>query len=209
MRPDVFLTCALVILLLATCACIVGFIKTRRWGWLVGAVLVAIAAAQVASNVIWMTCTTLPAYRGDGEFHDLTGRSLGPAFSIHMPKFDLGQPFEAKYHATGLKRVGWDCALYLATEPIPDRVWADIDRLGGHLSLDLIDSRGAPLVNVGGKLGEFGWTADFEHVEFAKFPACRFEPDPNEQYVIRVSYSPDPRLKGLKGYVYIRSGGRK
>ena len=85
---------------------------------------------------------------------------------------------------------------------------------GGYLSLELLDSHGLALVSTSGHLGEFSWGTyweldDQDVMEFSKMPASRFNPDPKEQYVVHVSYLPDPQLKNRKGFVYIRSGGRK
>jgi hypothetical protein len=81
--------------------------------------------------------------------------------------------------------------------------------LDGKVKLELLNSQEEVIVNVKGRLGDYIWWGfDDLHVLY-QLDKSYFNPDSDEEYRIRFSYEPDARLTGYKGFVYVRSGGKK
>lgn len=172
----------------------------------------AVTAVTIATILVWHAYSRppMPNYHGDGIYRDLRSRGLGPAYSVIMPEFDLGQSYQAEYRVAGLTKVGSDCGLCFAI--LASKQWPEIPDfsvLHDTVSLELTDQQGRQPVKVHGQIRSFGWSENDQIVEFFKMPDSFFNPDPRQQYRIRLSYSPAGDLVGQKGFVYIRSGGRK
>jgi hypothetical protein len=153
----------------------------------------------------------LAAHRGVGKFEDLSGKA-GPfirGYSISLPVFDLSSPHEAEYELAELPNIQKECGVYLAILHDEGTPWLretkDID---GELLLELVDAGGNAVVNVSGPLGDYIW-AQGSRFELYQLDKSFFVPDPKQEYKLRVSYSPDPRLSGMRGFVYLRCGGSK
>ncbi len=155
-------------------------------------------------------------HAGDGRFEDISHR-LGPfavpGYSISMDEFDLGEPRDAEYHIRNLTDIGRQAWLFLAVRcsndlGVPSYSFGHAD---ATLHLELLDSRGATLVNEEGNLAEFRVMSTYgkDWVGLWHEPPTSFVPDDSKEYVVRLSYRPGQYTKGYKGYVYIECGGRK
>jgi len=177
----------------------------RPTGWEVVAALLGLGA--LGSFCVW-SCglPPIPPHRGDGEFRDISHRA-GPfplrGYTVSMPEFDLGQPLEAEYRVAGLAEIGPECGVHLAIRGFN----GSGNGLGGELRLELIDSKERAVVSVAGKLGDYTWWGFNDVNVLYQSGKSFFRPDPQESYRIRFSYTPDPRLAGQKGFVYLRCGG--
>jgi hypothetical protein len=181
----------------------------RRVGGLALIVAVAISCPFLA----W-SCFALPSvsgYHGDGTFLNLSRRAgpfAIPGYSISMPEFDLGHPHRAEYRVAGLANIGRKCGVYLALHDPGGRWgWGDTKALAGEVQLELRDSGLRTLVNVRGKLGDYIWYGFRDTHALYQMDRSFFVPDSREEYTVRVSYSPDPRLAGYEGFVYLECGG--
>jgi hypothetical protein len=116
--------------------------------------VVALGAIMVAVLFGWHAYTRppMPSYQGDGVFQDLRSRGLGPAYSVAMPEFDLGQPYYSEYRVAGLTKVGYDCGLYFAMRAT--RQWSDFpdfSRLDDTVTLEITDQQGREHVKFMGR----------------------------------------------------------
>lgn len=160
------------------------------------------------ANCLWMP--TIPPHRGDGQFENVSRRyyfAAVPGYTISMPKFDLGKDFKGEYKVTGMANVG-EGILYMGMRYAPFEIWTKDREFEGWLDLEMVDKHGNALVNVSGKLGDYVWFGTGNLNALYQYPQSGFRPNINEEYRIRISYRPDPRLAGLKGFVYIEVGGR-
>jgi len=188
-------------------------IKLPRNNLGVACAFVVMAAAFLGAGA-WIMAP-IRGHRGDGQFQDIT-RFLGPipirGYTISMSKFDMGEPYQAEYHVAELPNIGQHCGVYLAfDDPADSWVFKDTKNVGGQLRLELLNSRGTVLVDTSGKLGDYLWYGEFggrsDFHALYKLDESFFVPDRREEYLLRVSYVPDPSLRGYKGYAYLRSGG--
>ena len=151
----------------------------------------------------------VPSHRGDGIFQDVSGFAgpfPRPGYTVTMPELDLGSPHELEYRLTDLTSIGRPCGVYLV---IRDQrsVLRDTKKFDGALRLELLGSRGLPVVDVSGRLGDFIWWGSGNRHGLYQMDRSFFIPDADEEYRLRLTYAPDPRLAGYKGFVYLRSGG--
>jgi hypothetical protein len=155
------------------------------------------------------------SHLGDGAFQNLSRRAGPfpiPGYSIRMPEFDLAQPFSAEYRVAGLTDIGRECGVYLAIHDSADH-WlrSPTRQLRGNVRLELFDSGGRPVVQVEGELGTFIWMDRGDQPGLHglyKMDESFFYPRSREEYVLRLSYLPDPKLIGYKGCAYLLCGGR-
>lgn len=170
----------------------------------------AIALLLAALALLSAGCAAPLPHRGDGTFKDLSG-FIGPTYirgySIRMPEFDLAEAHEAEYQVSQLRDIGYDCKVFLAIDA-STRVGEYQDDVDGYLDLELRDSQDNVVMSVQGRLGDFIWACGGDY-KLYQLDKSSFSPDPREDYTLRISYSPDARLNGLKGAVLLRSGGGK
>ncbi len=155
----------------------------------------------------------IPSHHGDGVFQDLSRRAgpfAIPGYCISMPEFDLANRHQAEYRLGGLANIGRTCGVHLAIRDHDDRWWWNETRLlNGKVQLDLLNSHGQAVVSVSGRLGDYIWWGFSDLHALYQMDKSFFSPDSAEEYRLRFSYEPDPRLAGYKGFVYVRSGGSK
>lgn len=183
--------------------------------WKRRGVKIAVAACLLAGGLFLAHRLLLPsvvAPQGDGRFQDISFFA-GPfpirGYSVSMPEFDLSTPFEAEYHVSGLSNIGQDCGVFLRFDDHGRGSWSDTKKVGGQLHLDVMDSQGRAVADASGRLGDFIWWESQNHHGLYQMKSSFFAPDPSEKYRVRVSYDPDPRLAGFRGFVYLESGGYK
>ncbi|MFL5406089.1 MAG: hypothetical protein ACJ79O_09565 [Myxococcales bacterium] len=153
----------------------------------------------------------VPSHRGDGTFHDISWWSPLPTrgYSISMPDLDLATAHQLEYRLADLTDIGRPCGVYLVILDHDQGLGRDTKQFDGHLQLELIDSQNRPVVDVSGRLGDFIWWGwDHRHGLYQPDRSF-FTLDEDEEYRLRVSYAPDPRLAGYQGFVSVRSGGIK
>ncbi len=154
----------------------------------------------------------IPPHHGDGEFHDIT-RKPGPlvirGYEISMPSFDLGKPLTAEYHLASLPDIGRDCGTYLAYRDPKSLSYGLHRLLDGWLELEVTDRRGRVVAASSGRLRDYTCMQTLDLHAFYQLNKSSFRPDRGEEYTIRLSYQPDVRLAGHRGYAYVRSGGGK
>jgi hypothetical protein len=155
---------------------------------------------------------SIPSHRGDGTFTDLSRRAFPfplPGYSISMPEFDLGGPFQAEYRLAGLSKTGQDAVVYLAIHDPGNTLDSRPRGVDGSVRLELVNSQDRVLVDVGGSLDRYTWASSLDYYRLYKLHESSFTPDPREEYRLRITYSPDSWLAGYKGFAYVRCGGRK
>lgn len=175
---------------------------------------VAITAFALLSLAV-AGCGRLPsaplaAHRGDGAFRDESGR-IGPVFvqgyTISMPEFGLGRPHEAEYRLAELPEIEKGCGIYLAiVHEQGTPLLEDKQELDGKLEFELLDSDGGLVSSVAGRLGDYIW-AHGGNYELYQMDKSFFLPDREKDYTLRVRYSPDANLAGMRGFVWLRCGG--
>ncbi len=154
----------------------------------------------------------LPSHRGDGTFQDVSwfaGPFPKPGYTVTMPELDLGSPHELEYRLAGLTNIGRSCGVYLGIRDHDSGLWRDTEKYDGELRLELLDSRGLPAVDVSGRLGDFIWWGSGDRHGLYQMDRSFFTPDADEEYRLRLTYAPDPRLARYKGFVFLSSGGTK
>lgn len=171
----------------------------------------AFYALLLATGFAICGCAHPTSPRSDGVFADLSGFH-GPVYirgySITMPEFDLGTAQQAEYQLNDVRDIGKKCGIYLAIIPRDGKIVDETANYNGRLQLELKDSKGISVVSVDGRLGEYIW-AQGGNCELYQLDKSFFDPDPNEKYTLRLTYSPDSKLNGMRGFVYVRSGGSK
>ncbi len=153
----------------------------------------------------------MSAHEGDGTFADRSwwaGPFAVPGYSIKMNEFDLGQSFQATYKISRLPDIWRTCGLYLAFND-PNGRLDDKPLVKGRIHLELIDSNGNAIINVSGNPSEFTWYGNRDMHALYQRQRSSFAPRTAEQYVVRISYDPEPGLSGFQGYVYLKCGGNK
>jgi hypothetical protein len=154
----------------------------------------------------------VPSHRGDGTFQDVSwfaGPLPIPGYTVTMPELDLGSPHELEYRLADLTDIGRPCGVYLVIRDHDGGLGRDTKKFDGELRFELLDSRGLPVVDVSGRLGDFIWWGFDDWHGLYQMDRSFFTPDAEEEYRLRLAYAPDPRLAGYKGFVYLRSGGTK
>ena len=153
----------------------------------------------------------VPSHRGDGSFEDISWFAPlpTPGYSITMPELDLASPQQLEYHLADLTDIGRPCGVYLVIRDHNDALRRDTEKFDGNLRFELLDSQNRPVVDVSGRLGDFIWWGSDDRHGLYQHERSFFAPDADEEYRLRVSYEPDPRLAGYKGFVYVQSGGTK
>jgi len=153
----------------------------------------------------------VPSHRGDGNFQDISWWSPLPirGYSISMHDLDLATAHQLEYRLSGLTDIGRPCGVYLVILDPDQGLERDTKQFDGHLQLELIDSQNRPVVDVSGRLGDFIWWGWDDRHGLYQLDRSFFTLDEDEEYRLRVSYAPDPRLAGYRGFVYVRSGGIK
>jgi hypothetical protein len=190
-------------------------VRIWRWRWW-------IVVAAVVAVVAWRCWPLGPlqAHTGDGTFADLSWRARAfgvpvfdvRGFSVSMPGFDMGDPHQDEYRVASLPDIGRDCMLYLAIDD-PQYQWlgrdSEIHQLRGRLRLEVIDGRGEVVRQAEGPLGEWVWGNWRGAHRLHKMFAMSFPARHDQEYTLRVSYSGDQALAGMRGYCYLECGARK
>jgi hypothetical protein len=164
------------------------------------------------------TCFALPPiqpHQGDGIFEDLSRRAgIFPitGYSIRFTEFDLGRDYEASFRLSHVPNIGKKCGVYLAIRD-PDDYWffdSHIRQLQqGKMQLELLDSRGAIVVQTGGKLKGYTWYGCRDLHGLYRSNESFFTPRTDEEYTLRIVYHPDLKLASYKGFGYLLCGGSK
>lgn len=164
------------------------------------------------------SCFAFPSiqpHRGDGVFQDLSRRaSIFPitGYSIRFAKFDLGHEYEASFHFSHIPSIGKKCGVYLAVRD-PDGYWLfdkHVKQLQeGTMQLQLLDSRGATVVQTGGSLKDYTWYGCRDLHALYRLKESFFAPRTDEEYTFRIVYHPDPKLALYEGFGYLLCGGSK
>lgn len=105
--------------------------------------------------------------------------------------------------------IGRPCGVYLVIRDHNRGLWRDTKKYDGELRLELLDSRGLRVVDASGRLGDFIWWGFGDQHGLYQMDRSFFTPDAGEEYRLRLTYAPDPRLARYKGFVYLSSGGTK
>jgi hypothetical protein len=152
----------------------------------------------------------IPPHRGDGRFEDLSwfaGPLPIPGYSITMPEFDLGTSRESDYRLANLTNIGQPCGVYLAIFDPKLELFGETKGFEGKLRLELLDSHDNAVVDVSGRLGDFIWWGSDSRHGLYLLDKSFFRPNVHETYRLHLFYTPDPKLAGYKGFVYVESGG--
>jgi hypothetical protein len=184
---------------------------SRRSALRLAAVATALVVCLSAGRSLFVL-RPLSAHHGDGTFADITRRTpfALPGYTVSMPAFDLALPHQAEYRMSRLPDIGRDCGLFLAIRDPDDGWWGrDQAHLAGELRLELLDAEGRAVVRVNGRLGEYIWCGKRELSALYQPRKSFFRPDSRQEYRARVWYTPDPRLAGYEGFVYLWAGGTK
>jgi hypothetical protein len=181
----------------------------RRWF----VVIVALILVPTGVSFIYSACALPPIapHRGDGVFADISRRA-GPfplrGYTVTMPEFDLGQPFQAEYHLAGLTDIGQTCGVHLA---FLDPRWSiddqAIKQMAGELRIEVSDSQGRSVLEVTGRLSDYIWAGVGDLRYLYQMNKSFFRPERREEYRLEFSYTPGARLEGRKGFVHLRCGG--
>jgi hypothetical protein len=179
---------------------------------LVAACLLVLSFGALGYRLLALRQPLVP-HRGDGTFREF---SPVRGYSIRLPEFDLGEPYQAKFRLAGLPDIGKKCGIYLAIEDPGDR-WLRSEgqkRLSGSLRLELLDSGGTTMAQASGNLRDYIWghwrdAHKMDAHRLYQMGACYFVPVEAEEYLLRIGYSPDPALASLKGFAYLECGGSK
>jgi hypothetical protein len=149
------------------------------------------------------------SYRGDGSFRQSSGGLFqSRQYDVTMPEFDLSEPQHAEYRFALLGNIPEACGVYLVIDERDHDLWNHSKEFDGQLQLDVLDSKGQEVVHVGGRLGDFIWWWETGgRCGLWQTGKSSFMPKTHEEYRVRISYTPDPRLAGHKGFVYLWSRG--
>jgi len=125
-----------------------------------------------------------------------------------MPEFDLGKSHQAEYRLANMSDIAKPCGIYLAIVPRDRKIVNNTKEFDGFLQFDLVNSKGVSVTSVSGRLGDYWW-AQGGNCELYQLDKSFFSPVPAEKYLLRITYSPDSKLEGMRGFVYLRCGGSK
>jgi hypothetical protein len=156
---------------------------------------------------------------GDGKFTNISWRFPWricgipiPGYTIEFDHFDLSTEREVSYHLEKLPLVRSEVGVYLCLND-SQHLWQTDEshtQLKGRVELEVTDELGKSVCRVNQPLAKLIWaypeggpeTYGLYKLQESFFPAVR-----NKKYRIHVHYSPDPSLKGVEGFVFIRCGG--
>lgn len=159
---------------------------------------------------------TIQGHQGDGKLKDLS-RRLGPfaipGYSIQMPELDLEKPKNTEYHLTGLPNINRRCFVYFAISTDESNWQKKLhENIHARIQLEIHNSSGHVLVSLTGRLSDFTAYSSSSLNFVALYPNgsnSSFIADPQEEYIVRLVYTPDPNLKHFKGFIYVECGGHK
>jgi hypothetical protein len=150
----------------------------------------------------------LTPHKGDGLYNPVATTIYGGLFTsrgytVTFPSFDPGKPHEAVYHFTGLPDIGRDCEIYLG---VGSRLPPDEQ---AQLVLELSNDRGEIVFRAEGSGREFqAWGPSRGFYELYQPGAHCFRPVTEEQYALRVKYSPGVGSSVEIARVVLWCGGR-
>jgi hypothetical protein len=149
---------------------------------------------------------TLTPHHGHGVFEDMSFRYViypVSSYTIKMPEFDLGKPFEAEYRVKNLPNVRSHCGVHLGF--MGEEIW-DGDKSAGHLTIETTDSDGTVVAKADGKLRDYVW-AGRGQLNYLWQDSSFFDSYSHQEYRIRFRYEPDARLNGRKGFALVLCNG--
>lgn len=154
---------------------------------------------------------SIPPHQGDGRFEDLS-RRVGPfwlpGYSITLPEFDLTNEHETSFRVANLADINAKCMVYFGFHDAEYAI--DWERATiGEISIEVSDSSGQSVVKINGAPRDFIWYGFGDPYLLYMLNQSSFYPAPEEHYVVRLSYRPDPVLKSRKGFVFLKCGGHK
>lgn len=132
-----------------------------------------------------------------------------PGYTIDFPEFDLSNEFSESYSLEKLPNIQKDVGIYLAIRDPDKKFDNDPERkqLNARFEFDLIDESGNMVAQLRHSLADMIWTWEGADYGLYDLDQSFFNARPSARYRLRVRYSPDPALNGLKGFVHIRCGG--
>jgi hypothetical protein len=186
-------------------------------------VFVAFAAA-LAAGIAWWTydvfaMPSVERHSGDGRFENhswrFPWRTYGlpiPGYLISFDEFDLSKDFAATYEIGYLPIIGREVVVYLCIRD-PERKFSSDQvrkRLTNEWKLEVVNGQGKRGCELESPLAKMYWaepegganTYGLYDLDGSEFKATK-----GGKYEIRVRYTGEPSLKGLKGFVHIRCGG--
>jgi hypothetical protein len=189
--------------------------KRKKIYLVIGLIALAIIG-WFAYSVFAMPRIRPPA--GDGTFANHSRRfpwgTVGipvPGYTIEFEHFDLADPYDATYNVAQLPQIEQWPLVYLCVAD-PKRLLntdAARHRLTAAVEFEITDSKGQSVCRVQQPVAKMWWSdPEGGRDTYGLYvDESEFKYDPNEKYRIRVHYTPDPALKGFKGFVFIRCGG--
>ena len=167
----------------------------------------------------FLAMPTVRPHSGDGCFENHSWRFpwpyLGipiPGYTIDFPQFDLSNDFEASYHLEDLPAIHNPVGVYLSLHD-PNNLWSNDGlrkKLIATIQFDIYDDGGRSVCHVEQPLAKmwWAWPEGGNHC-FGLYVSDEsfFVPNSGARYTLCVRYSPDPALRGFKGFVHIRCGG--
>lgn len=158
-------------------------------------------------------------HEGDGRFENTSWRfpwgGVGlpiPGYEITFDQIDLTEPFEATYEIADLSEPRHRVGVYFCIVDPERALKSDDVRKGlqGMIDIEVTDGTGHAVCHVKRSPADMIW-ADPEGgantYGLYSLEESFFEARSGERYRIHVRYSPDPKLSGFEGFVFIRSGG--
>ena len=172
-------------------------------------------AALLAYN--WLAMPAVRPHVGDGQFENTSWRFPWPYFGIPIPgyeidfpEFDLSTDFDVTYRIEQLPQLRNRVGVYLSIFD-PSKLLRDDEvriKLIAQIQLDVRDEDGELVCHVRQPLAEMSWASP-EGGDYGLYnlEESFFVSRTDGRYTLRVRYSSDPNLSGLKGFVHIRCGG--
>jgi hypothetical protein len=181
-------------------------------------VLLSLAGYLVYSRVTRLG--PLPPHHGDGTFKDISWR-FSPdgllsvplyGYEISFPTFNLRDKYETEFKMKDLPDIGNDVIVYLCVADPEHRYRSDSAREGltASIQFDISDEHGKSICHVAKPLAKMYWAnpeGGADCYGLYSLPESVFMSQKATQYRLHVRYSPDPKLVGFRGFVYIRCGG--
>lgn len=161
----------------------------------------------------------IQSHVGDGQFTNHSWRfpwgSVGipiTGYTIEFAHFDLSNAYDAAYTMAQLPEIGTKAGVYLCIHD-PSHKWrTDKSRaqLNAAVKIDVIDEKGQSVCHIKQPLAKMIWAepeGGQDTYGLYLLDDSFFVPQPKEKYRIKASYSPDPKLDGCEGFIWVRCGG--
>jgi len=189
--------------------------------------LLIVVMRLLGLSVMW---GNLPPHQGDGIFEDRSMPLFWPfgvhAYNVRMPEFDMGDPINATYVVSNLPptsnlnplQIRGKLEVFLGfykdnwTSILGQK--KTIQDFKGNFSISVMDSNENCVLQIEGTMSNckvMETRIDQQEFPFNQgrllYPADQkvifFTPKKGELYRLHIHYTPDPRLKGLKGFIFL------